>query len=164
MDWVQGLFNLLSACVGGAIAILVQRYSSRDEARIRAMDGLADIYTDFMVAFHTALLANEDYYESVRLRNERGWDSKESDETRKARVEAEQRFREAVWRLRVRERDPEQKKELEAMARVFDSGVEEFDMQDSIADEYPRTADALRAKAAAIIDRMQTLHGDRLPK
>lgn len=106
------------------------------------------------------MLANERYYESVRLRHERGWDFTESDESRKARSDSEQRFRETVWRLRVRERDPEQKKSLEAMARVFDSDIEEFDMREEIAGEYPQNAKKLRANAAAIINRLQTLHGD----
>jgi hypothetical protein len=155
MDWLQGVFNLLSACIGGGIAILVQRFNSRDEARLRSEDALAQQYTDFLVAFHAALIQFESFYESVSLQDERGCKAEHSAEGWKARNEAARCFRESVWRLRVRERDPEQKRLLEEMARVFDTKIEEFDMRSDIARDYHQTATELRGKAISIIDRMQ---------
>ena len=161
MDWVQGLFNLLAAAIGGGIAIIAERYRVRGEVRLRTADTLAELYTQFLVTFHTALRANERYYDGVRLKAERNWDFDES-ETAAARANDERLFREAVWRLCVRERSGAQKKRLEGIAVVFDHDINEFDMLECVAAEYSARAEKLRKDATAIIDGMQELHATEL--
>jgi hypothetical protein len=158
MNWLQGIYNLLSALIGGGIAIYSESRRFRRSDAARRSRAAFEVYAEFMAAFHIALKANERHFEQIVLKNERNWEYKESESEYRERSNAEARFQKIAWRLRVHERDARQKERLEQIAKAFDHDIEEFDLVDDIASNYPKTAAGLRKKAAEIIDFMQKLN------
>lgn len=161
MDWVQSLFSLLSAVVGGALVLLGERLRSRDETKGRRAETIISLYTDFFVTFQIALHHEEGYWSGKAFEARGEGTFTDSEKARDARSSSEAAFREAAWRLRLRVRDKVQQERIENLARAFDDDFD-FHEIDIIALDYPDMAKNLRASAHEIVERMQELHRDTL--
>ncbi|MFG0304835.1 MAG: hypothetical protein ACF8Q5_01335 [Phycisphaerales bacterium JB040] len=158
MDWVQHVIALTSAVIGGMLVILSERLARREDARERRSETIVSLYTEFFVCFQMALHHNESYWADLRADSA----AAEGEKSRESRLAAETALREAAWRLLLRERDDEQQARIESLARAFDEENEDIRDPETVAAEYPRTAERLRTEIREIVDRMQDIHRQQL--
>lgn len=158
MDWIQPITNLCSAIVGGVLVILGDRIRQQHETRDKKVDTIISLYTDFFVQFQLALHHNEAFWSGARWQLEGKGESQETERGREGRFRSETAFREAAWRLRLRETDRDQQQRIESLARAFDDEVEDAGEFDAAAFGFDAKAKELREEARLVVDRMQRIH------
>lgn len=138
--------------------------SERNAAKHQRAESLITLYTDFLVSFQSALYYNESYWSGVAAAYKTASTHKASPEWTAKRERAEHDFRDAAWRLRLREQNPEQQERIERIVSAFDfdPDPEVSGGMDAYALSFPTTATQVRSEMRSIINAMQAIHRSEL--
>ncbi len=159
MSWWENLFPALAGTViGGGIVIVGDVLRDKRERKGRRGDAVLDLYADLFVSLHAALRYNETFYRGVKGKILQNDDYKESPKHASYREEAERKFREALWRALLLEKNAEVQLVLKELLGAFDEDFDDRDEFQIFAVEYDTQANSLRNKSQLLVKAIQRAH------